>query len=345
MSFLMFLCQTPAGVVVDMIGAKRVFVLGLACTAGAMILVGVSSSYYWMLVWMGLNGIGQAAFHPADYALIDSVTAEERKGRNFGYHTFAGFAGFAVAPLVVGGLGQLYSWEFALVVVGSAGLIFTSFVLVCMDGVHKSGHTNSSEDSEEKRSLIGRVRGFMYLPTLLLFGLFFVSTLSSQGIQTFTTIFFTDGFGYNNTLASTALTVHMSAAAGGVLIGGFATDRYDVYAVIAVALSTAAGGLLILATPIGSSTVVAAVLLYAVVGFAYGLALPSRDRIVESLSSSESIGTSFGFVYTGLSLGGFVSPVLLGGILDLSTVSPAILSISFFFILGVLFVGGVWRCQ
>jgi MFS family permease len=118
----MFLFQTPVGELVDRIGAKPVFVLGLVFTGGGTALVGAATSYPLLLVFALVAGIGQSAFHPADYTLLDAVTEGDQEGRSFGIHTFAGYAGFAVAPALVGGLGVLYGWQIALFVVLAAAI-------------------------------------------------------------------------------------------------------------------------------------------------------------------------------------------------------------------------------
>lgn len=117
--------QVFVGEVVDRVGAKRVFVAGLATTALGVFLAGTASSYLAILAFAGLSGVGQSAFHPAGYPLLETVSDPDRVGKNFSVHTFGGYVGFAVAPLVVGALGFAYDWRTALLVVGSVGLVYS----------------------------------------------------------------------------------------------------------------------------------------------------------------------------------------------------------------------------
>jgi MFS family permease len=56
--------------------------------------------------------------------------------------------------------------------------------------------------------------------------------------------------------------------------------------------------------------------LFATVGFALGVTGPSRDLIVKSATPKGAAGRVYGFVYSGLDLGGTVGPVVFGFMLD-----------------------------
>jgi FSR family fosmidomycin resistance protein-like MFS transporter len=56
--------------------------------------------------------------------------------------------------------------------------------------------------------------------------------------------------------------------------------------------------------------------LMAIGGLFAGLMMPSRDMIVRSLAPPGSFGKVFGFVTTGFNLGGIVSPLLFGWLMD-----------------------------
>src|SRR3546814_4769579 len=51
-------------------------------------------------------------------------------------------------------------------------------------------------------------------------------------------------------------------------------------------------------------------------GTAQGIIMPSRDMLVRSVTPPGAMGKVFGFVSTGFSIGGIVSPLLFGYLLD-----------------------------
>ena len=58
------------------------------------------------------------------------------------------------------------------------------------------------------------------------------------------------------------------------------------------------------------------VLAVALSGFSSGMAIPSRDMIVRAATPPGSFGKVFGFVTTGLHVGGMISPLIFGQFLD-----------------------------
>jgi len=90
--------QTPAGFLVDRVGARALLVAGLLTGAAALILAGLIDSFWMLVAMFALMGVGNTVYHPADYALLSQHVPSERIGQAFSVHTFAGMLGSAVAP-------------------------------------------------------------------------------------------------------------------------------------------------------------------------------------------------------------------------------------------------------
>ena len=56
--------------------------------------------------------------------------------------------------------------------------------------------------------------------------------------------------------------------------------------------------------------------LFATIGFSLGVTGPSRDLIVKTATPKGAAGRVYGFVYSGLDLGGTVGPIFFGFMLD-----------------------------
>ena len=100
------LAQTPMGYAVDRFGARRVLVAGLALGGAGYVSIGLFPVYPWILCAMALIGIANTVYHPADYAILGAVIEPSRLGKAFSVHTFAGFLGSAIAPILM-----LGSWS------------------------------------------------------------------------------------------------------------------------------------------------------------------------------------------------------------------------------------------
>lgn len=114
--------QVPVGFAVDRFGARRILIAGLVLEAAAFGLIGVMPFYGALLVLMGLAGLANAVYHPADYSLLNTSVRSSHIGRAFSFHTSAGMLGNAVAPVSMVFLMTFLDWRTALVLCGAAGL-------------------------------------------------------------------------------------------------------------------------------------------------------------------------------------------------------------------------------
>ncbi|MFB6311650.1 MAG: MFS transporter [Salinirussus sp.] len=327
------LLQVFVGAVVDRVGARRVFLGGLGLTALAILLMGTQSSYEGLLAFSVLAGLGQATFHPADYSLIEAVSQDDRVGRNFSIHTFGGYLGFAIAPVVVGGVAGLAGWQTALLGVGAAGLVTALASTLVLPPVYLS--TDESGSSTDSRDVFLR-RGIIVMA-----GFFLLFSMAGSGVQTFTPILAIDGFALTEAIGNGALSAFFAISALTILAGGWLADRRDPRRVVmgGTALSAATIGVLLIGVfPAGT---VAFVALFGIAGGAYGLVFASRDRLVSESAALESTGRSFGFVFSIGAVGQLAAPVLLGVVMDWSTAIAAFGLVSAFFLLsGLVVVGG-----
>jgi MFS family permease len=328
--------QLPVGSLVDRWGAKHVFVGGTALTAVGVLIAGFATSYAGLLAGAVVSGVGQAAFHPADYALLGAVASEAHEGKSFSVHTFGAYLGFGTAPLAVGGIAARTDWSTALLTVGAAGVVYAAFAALTLDPAYRRKLDGAAADAAES-NLRDAVSSLVRPTVLLLFAFFVVLTMGAKGVQTFTTVLVVDAYGLAEAVGNTALTAFFVGSAAGVLAGGVVADRLDPRRVIVVSLAVGGGLLFLLAggvAPVSPPGVAGG---FGLTGLAVGLAYPSRDRLVSRYAPSDSTGTSFGFVFTGIALGGLVSPVLLGAVTDATAVTVAFVLAGGFYLLA----GGV----
>lgn len=305
--------QVPVGDLVDRFGAKPIFIGGLALTGLGTSATSLANSYPALLGFVLLAGIGQSAFHPADFSLIETVTDTSNRGKGFGTHTFAGFLGFAAGPLVAGGLGVRFGWRAALAGLGVMGVLYAIGVALTLAPVHRNRGEGEDDTDGGRRSSWRQLAD----PRILLTVLFFVLlTISGTGIQSFTVVFLTDVFDLGVTVANTTLTANLTATAVGVLAGGFLADRFNIYGIIAGTLTTAAVLVGVIIAGLVPGVLVAIFAAFGVLGLFHGFALPSRDSLVSEFSTSDTTGKSFGLAYTGVTVGATIAPVLFGVVSD-----------------------------
>lgn len=321
------LFQLPLGGVVDRVGAKWILVSGLAITSLSIGGSSLATTYWVLLGFAFVSGIGQSVFHPADYALLESVTTPENEGMGFSAHTFGGFAGFAAAPLAIGWVGIALGWQTALGAVGVLGALTALGIAVTTDAVH--ARTLESAPKGDGESSLRQMVSFLKRADLLLvFSFYLFSMMALTGLQSFTTVLAVDGYGFTESAANTLLTAHLTATAIGVVAGGPLADRASFRWVVVGTFVLAAVGVGGLVVGVTSASFAVAFALLAAIGFLFGLALPSRDKFANSVVDPDAVGRSFGFFFTGLSLGAVVSPTLLGVLIDTWSAKSAFVAVS-----------------
>ncbi|MFA9517895.1 MFS transporter [Halopenitus sp. H-Gu1] len=338
---MMFVFQIPFGWIVDQGYAKHVLVGGLLLTAGGILGASTATTYPVLLGFALLSGIGQATYHPADYALLDTVSTEARSGRSFGVHTFAGYAGSGVAPIVIGGLGLRYGWRPALLIASTVGIVYALIIGVSIEPVYDNAlqSTRTSERDTTDSSLAKEIFQPFFHPLLVAMFVFFIAiVVAESGIQSFTIVFLVESLGLNEATGNAALTSFFLLASIGVLIGGYLADRYSsaTIAIIFLILTTCVA--FVLTFELLPVTVTTSLILFAAIGFGYGAVMPARDRLVAEFSPEQSVGKSFGVVFTGAAIGGSVGPVLIGRAIDIAGSSISMFLVGLFFLIGAAIV-------
>ena len=107
--------QTPAGFLVDRIGARRVLIAGVAIGAAAFAVAGIVNSFAVFIAMYAVAGLGNAAYHPANYSLLSRYSPPAGIGQIFSFHTFAGILGSAVAPATLLAMQSHFGWRGALI--------------------------------------------------------------------------------------------------------------------------------------------------------------------------------------------------------------------------------------
>ncbi|MDF7671440.1 MFS transporter [Orbaceae bacterium ESL0721] len=329
------LAQTPVGIFVDRLGPKRVLLSGLILGSVTFLSLGLITHYIWLIIAMGIIGLANAVYHPADYAILSQCVREKRMGRAFSLHTFTGFAGAAVTPFLMLFAADLGGVTLAFIVSGVIGLVSAAILYpkakeeikepIHIDGLNSDAlkkSTDSSKIVETKKGnqSLNRSTGFKYQlnisAILLMLILFLLLSLGTGSIQNFSVSALVTGYGISLADANVALTAFLICSAIGVLVGGQMADYTNKHGLIAaVALIITALLALILAI-LSIYSAILITIIVGMMGFLSGLIAPSRDMLVRNISPRGAEGRFFGIVSTGYNIGGAIGPLLFGYILD-----------------------------
>ena len=309
--------QPAMGFLVDRIGARPVLIIGITLLGLSYLMMGLLPTYPAFIVLAAIGGVGNSVFHPADYSILTASVSERRLGRAYSVHTVGGNVGWTLAPIVMIALATVIGWQGALISIGIAGLALGAFLTW-------RGSLLRDESDAHRRSKGGgdggsRTTGFAFLfnASILASFIFFMFLAMGQfGIQAFSVTALNTVYGVDLALAGSALTTYLAAGAIGTIVGGVAADRVRDPGMI-VAVTFAITALIFVAMGGLELPFWAMFTGFALTGFAMGIAMPSRDLIVKRATPAGATGRVFGFVYSGLDIGGTITPVLFGTFMDL----------------------------
>src|SRR6202040_2957150 len=175
--------QTPVGFLVDRVGARVVLIAGLALSSAAFAIAGLFNSYWVFIAMYGVAGLGNTAYHPADYSLLSHHTPPERLSQIFAFHTFAGMLGSAIAPVTLLAMQSFFGWRGAYLGAAIFGLIVLAVLLTQPEPVAEQRRAGRSGKGASSAAV-----GWQLLlsPAILLNLAFFILTsIMGNGLNTY----------------------------------------------------------------------------------------------------------------------------------------------------------------
>jgi MFS transporter, FSR family, fosmidomycin resistance protein len=327
--------QTPMGFLVDRYGARPFLIGGTLLMTLSMAAMGFATAYWQIVMLALLSGMGNSVFHPADYAILSGSIEPSRLGRSFAFHTFTGNIGFAAAPPATAALMLLLGWRGALLFIGLLGL-----PVVAMIVWQSRILTDQARRPQGRAAAHPRGTGLLFSRSVLMFFAFFmVSSMAGAGIQSWLITILHQVHGVTLAAASSALTGYMVGQIGGVLIGGWFADRTTRHLPFVVILTIGAAAVLLLVGGIALPQAATIGVLF-IGGLMTGASRTPRDVMVKDAAPPGQIGKVFGFVSSGMSLGGAIMPVPYGMIIDAGRPELVLVVVAALLLLSLLCAGG-----
>lgn len=305
------LLQTPVGFLVDKYGARRFLIGGTLIMSLSLTCMGMATAFWQILVLATLSGVGNSVIHPADYAILSGSVDKDRMGRSFALHTFSGNLGFSTGAPFTAFLMVAVGWRSTLMIVGLLGIpVVLSILLqsrILKDQVRAVAHGASSLSA----------RDLLTSRTMILFFMFFMlGAMAGGGVQSWLVTVLHTFKGIELKVAALALTAYMLGSTTGVLVGGWFADTFKRHILPFVTGLTILSALLMLGIDWLTLPVAAIIAMTFLSGLALGASRTPRDVMLKDAAPPGQIGKVFGFVSAGLPLGGALTPVPFGMLID-----------------------------
>jgi MFS family permease len=302
--------QTPAGFLIDRINARLVLVAGLICGAAGLAIASAVNSYWVLVAMFGVMGVGNTVYHPADYALLSRHVSPERIGQAYSVHTFAGMLGSAVAPIGMLFMHSLFGWRGAMLSAAVLGALVAMPLLLMRDEPER-GTSRPRETAVPDASW----RVLLTVPILINFLFFTILAFGNYGLMNFAVVALGALHGTPIATANAALSGNLFLAAFGVLLGGAIVARTKRHR-LTTCLGLLGAGLSVLISGAVDLGAMLLIVMMSLTGLCFGIIMPARDMIVRESTPPGAFGKVFGFVTNGFNIGGILSPILFGALMD-----------------------------
>ena len=308
--------QAASGFIVDKLGPRPVLFVGLGLLGLAAFGYALAQSYWMLLGAAIVAGVGNGVFHPVDYTLFNRKVAPTRLGHAYSVHGITGSLGWALAPALMVPLAMAFGWRVALAAGGGVAVVVLLVLWLNRSVLSLEVKSVQHATGSAGPAAAGGEFAFLKIPAVwMCFGFFFFYAMALSVVQTFAPSAAGRLHDVPVALIAMCLTIYMVASAAGMVVGGFlASDPTRCERIVGGGFGVAAGLALVLA--LADFAPVLVPVMFGAMGFASGIAGPSRDLLVKRSTPANATGRVYGVVYAGLDIGQAVAPLIFGRLMD-----------------------------
>ena len=308
--------NVPGGLAVDFVSRKTMpMAISMLWVGVPYLLMGLTHTYWLLLVCSALVGVGNNLWHPAAIPLL-AQRFPERRGLAVALHGMGGNLGDAIAPFASGALLTILSWREVVIVNVIPGLLLAALILVYVNRTTEQSR-DMAEKSERMRAadVLSALRTMFTSRTVLMVSASSAFRLMTQaGLLTFLPVFLATQMGYSPIWIGACMLALQTAGFVAAPIAGHLSDRMGRRRIIMSSMAMTGLVLLLMAT-IGRST--AFVLFISVLGFfLFAIRAVMQAWILDATPKNMG-GTSIGILFGTQAIGAAVGPALGGIFADL----------------------------
>lgn len=309
-AFFRLVFAPAGGFLVDRMGERWVYMTGLLIVVVSTLATGLAQSYWQLLVFRGLGGLGSTMFTISAMALLTRISPPGARGRIAGLYATAFLIGNIGGP-VIGGLLAGFGMRIPFFVYAATLLIATAVVGVFLRG---GGRPTTGDGAPEQEVLpvAEALRHSGYRAALVSS---FVNGWSSFGVRVaIVPLFAAANFDAGAGIAGTALASFAVGTASVISLAGWLSDRYGRRPLVI-------GGLLVSGVTTAvlgwCDTVPLLVAASVVAGMGAGVLNPAQQAAVADVIGSDRAGGKVLATFQMASdSGAILGPVVVGLVVD-----------------------------
>ena len=341
------LMQSPAGILIDRLGERRLLTGSLLLTAGSVVILGVAPVFIIFLCGCGVFGLATGLYGPARGTAL-SRTFPSNDSAAIGATLAAGSVGSAVLPLTAGAVVDKLGWRvviISLVPLLAVTSVFTHRVIAnrhttASQSVSKSTSASANPSESASRSRTASIQGLIAngIRALRHRGVALAGTavalmlFAFQGLSAFYVTYLVSAKQLDQSLAAGMLALLFLGGAITQVTAGAITTRFGER--ITLTAMTVIGVPALIAVPLVDGIAPLAVV-SVLIGSRLGIAPVSNAYIIAVLPDTVT-GTAWGTLRSGFFLFGATGSTVVGAM-----ASRELLAESFFLLAGVTAIAAV----
>jgi MFS family permease len=329
------LSNVPGGMVVDAIGRKGLLMaVALSWIGLPYFVMGLSHSYWMLLLCAALVGVGNNLWHPTAIPLL-AQNHPQRSGLVVSIHAMGGHLGDAVAPLVIGIMLSVLSWRDVMIMNVVPGVVASVLMLMLLG---QSGSLNAGPDPAAARKASPSLAGVMSLlanRTVVTLSLgSAMRAMTAMTLLTFLPLFLANEMGYPPSWIGGLLFALQAAGFVAAPVSGHLSDRIGRRNIIMASMAMSGVVLLFMALA-GRSPAFA--LFVAFLGFFLFATRSVLQAWLLDSTPKHLGGTAIGILFGAQAIGAAIGPWVAGEIADHYGITA-----TFYFLAGTIVVANLF---
>lgn len=330
--------QIPGGWLTDKFGTYRTIIVAITMWSLFTILTGFAWSLASLIIIRILFGIGEGTYPSASLKQISETMPYNKRASATSATISSNYVGAAIAPVVIAPVIAYAGWRTAFHLMGLLGIVFIVVYAIILRP-RKQARLKASGHATQKRVPWKTVltNGVLWQFFLIVFGLSSVT----KGLDSWMPTYLLAARHINLAGISWLVPLPSLAAGAGSLISGYIMARFfkgkeKLFIGVASLLAT---GLMF---GMYKSTALPVVIIFEILTyFCKSIAFAGTFALFAELVSKKAYGSSVGIVSFGGQLSGFLAPIIIGILVQVSGGSYAAAFLFLVFTAGVAFIAAL----
>ncbi len=227
------LSQFAGGWIGDRFRRNIVIAIGMGGVGLMTFAVGLSPTYYPMLLILVIMGIFAGAYHPSTVSMLSGYFEANRRGKAIALHMVGGSIGFTIGPILGGLIAEFLGWRFAFIILSIPALTVVPLILKkfkppALEFSHNLAKLTSKNDENTPKPKYRSTGIFQILrPIAIIFILAVSMQLIAGSAMAFLPIYLVDKHYIAPAYAAMMMGFVRGGGIAGSLFGGWLSDKWS----------------------------------------------------------------------------------------------------------------------